>query len=124
MNGVLLEPRFATQPERPLICVATGADGLLKSVRQSPDVILLDVHLSDLHLPDMDGREVLWRLKLDRHTRGIPVETVRADAMPVNLRGNRSVAFEYRWIKPLDLPTAIARLKRPCPHFGRCDHTI
>jgi signal transduction histidine kinase/CheY-like chemotaxis protein len=50
---------------------ATGADGLAKARSERPEVILLD-----LALPDMNGREVLRRLKHDPETLAIPVVLV------------------------------------------------
>jgi CheY-like chemotaxis protein len=42
-----------------------------------PDLVLLDVHL-----PDIDGDEVLRRLRADEVTAGVPVVIVSADATP------------------------------------------
>ena len=53
------------------IDAATGAEALAKAVSERPDLILLDLRLSDV-----DGREVLRRLKADPATRAIPVVIV------------------------------------------------
>ena len=45
-----------------------------------PDLILLD-----LHLPDIDGEEVLRRLRADERMRDIPVIILSADATPAQL---------------------------------------
>jgi CheY-like chemotaxis protein len=49
----------------------TGDEGLRKAREEQPDVILLD-----LGLPDINGREVLRRLKADAATTHIPVVIV------------------------------------------------
>jgi CheY-like chemotaxis protein len=50
----------------------------LELVRECrPDVVLVD-----LHLPDLDGREVLEQLKADPATADIPVVVLSADATP------------------------------------------
>ncbi len=70
-------------------------------VRQHrPDLVLLD-----LHLPGIDGEEVLRRLQADPHTAGPPVVVVSAE---VTRSGNRerllaAGAAEYL-TKPLDVP--------------------
>jgi CheY-like chemotaxis protein len=70
-------------------------------VRQHrPDLVLLD-----LHLPGIDGEEVLRRLQADPHTAGLPVVVVSAE---VTRSGNRerllaAGATEYL-SKPLDVP--------------------
>lgn len=46
----------------------SGAEGLRRAGAESPDVILLDVFLGD-----MEGREVLERLRGEEATRRIPV---------------------------------------------------
>ncbi len=50
---------------------ATGEEGLLKASEHLPDLITLD-----LHMPEMDGWEVLRRLKADSALRSIPVVIV------------------------------------------------
>jgi signal transduction histidine kinase/CheY-like chemotaxis protein len=50
---------------------ATGEEGLRRAHTERPDVILLD-----LGLPDINGREVLYRLKSDSETAEIPVVIV------------------------------------------------
>ena len=54
-----------------------GLIGVDLAVQHAPDVILLD-----LHLPDVDGAEVLRRLKDDPRTASIPVVMLSADATP------------------------------------------
>ncbi len=51
--------------------------GLELARQHCPDLILLD-----LHLPEMEGEEVLARLKHSAATRDIPVVVLSADATP------------------------------------------
>ncbi len=55
---------------------ADGRTALDEAARSRPDVILLD-----LHLPEMDGREVIARLKRDASTRDIPVIVMTASSV-------------------------------------------
>ena len=114
VNVMLVEQLFATQPDWSLGIATNGASGIAEAVRQRPDLILLD-----LNLPDMDGRDVLKRLRLDRRTRDIPVVAVSADAMPAHLRRSRSQGFEDYWIKPLNLSETVAKLKSLFLQLGR-----
>ncbi len=54
-----------------VIEAASGEEGILKASEHLPDLITLD-----LHMPDMDGWEVLKRLKADSALRSIPVVIV------------------------------------------------
>jgi signal transduction histidine kinase/CheY-like chemotaxis protein len=113
LNVRLLERILATRPQVRLLTAATGEGGIDAAVRDRPDVILLD-----LHLPDMDGRQVLDRLKQDDRTAAIPVVVVSADA--TDARRRRLVedgAVEYL-TKPLDVADFLAvvdRLVQPAP---------
>ncbi|NMI00992.1 PAS domain-containing sensor histidine kinase [Pseudonocardia acidicola] len=60
-----------------LISAMEGRLGVELAMSHRPDVILLD-----LHLPDIDGEEVLARLRTERRTRDIPVVILSADAIP------------------------------------------
>ena len=58
--------------------VATnGTLGVLSAREQTPDLVLLD-----LHLPDIQGDEVLERLRAEPSLAGVPVVVVTADATP------------------------------------------
>jgi DNA-binding response OmpR family regulator len=75
-----------------------GAVGLELARVHGPDLILLDVHL-----PDMDGHEVLRQLRGCPQTRSTPVVAVSADATAAQEdRMLRAGAHAYL-VKPLDL---------------------
>jgi signal transduction histidine kinase/ActR/RegA family two-component response regulator len=63
------------RPGARLLSVASGRAGLECAIRDVPDVILLD-----LHLPDLQGDQVLNELKADPATAAIPVIVLSADA--------------------------------------------
>jgi signal transduction histidine kinase/CheY-like chemotaxis protein len=63
------------RPGARLLSAISGRSGIECAVRDTPDVILLDLHLPDLH-----GEEVLNELKADPATAGIPVIVLSADA--------------------------------------------
>lgn len=58
----------------------SGEQGLLRAKKEKPDLILLD-HV----MPEMDGDEVLARLKQDPGTKPIPVVMFTADAKRVKV---------------------------------------
>jgi PAS domain S-box-containing protein len=63
-----------------------------------PDLVILDVHL-----PDMDGAEVLHDLKLDRATRDIPVMILSADATPARITELMDMGASKYMTKPIRL---------------------
>ena len=63
----------------------------------APDLMLLD-----MQLPDIDGLEVLQRLRAGPETAAIPVIALSANAMPEDIeRALRAGVSDY-WTKPLD----------------------
>ncbi len=76
-NLTLIQRLIAHRPNVRLIEAMQGGIGLELAREHRPDLILLD-----LHLPDMEGGEVLQRLRGDQRTCLIPVVIVSADATP------------------------------------------
>ena len=75
-----------------------GKVGLDLARQHSPDLILLD-----LHLPDLDGQEVLRQLKSLDTTREVPVVVISADATASQIdRLMKAGAMAYL-TKPLDV---------------------
>jgi CheY-like chemotaxis protein len=90
-----------------------GQIGLELAAQHRPDLILLD-----LHLPDIDGEEVLRRLRRGERTSHIPVIVLSADATPTQVERLKSRGAEDYLTKPLELAvfvTAVGRaLERRC----------
>ena len=81
-----------------LISAMQGQLGIELAMRHQPDLILLDVHL-----PDINGPEVLARLKARPRTRDIPVVVLSADATRTQINRLMALgAIEYL-TKPLDV---------------------
>ncbi|MBE2315604.1 response regulator [Solirubrobacter sp. CPCC 204708] len=74
-NIRLIEAILQARPSVSLLPAMQGRLGLELAREHLPDLILLDIHL-----PDLDGDEVLARLKADPATRQIPVVVLSADA--------------------------------------------
>ena len=81
----------------------TGGEGLFKAESYNYDAVVLDVML-----PEMDGWEVLAKL---RKTKPTPVLMLTArDSSQDRVRGLDSGADDYL-VKPFDLPELLARLR-------------
>jgi signal transduction histidine kinase/ActR/RegA family two-component response regulator len=76
----------------------TGDAGLALARARRPDIILLDIHL-----PGMDGYEVLQRLRADAALSDVPVIALSADAMPHDVQRGLAAGFDRYIAKPVDL---------------------
>jgi signal transduction histidine kinase/ActR/RegA family two-component response regulator len=75
-----------------------GASGVRLARERRPSLILID-----MQLPDMDGIEVLRRLRADAATASIPCVALSANAMPEDMAAARAAGFDDYWTKPIDL---------------------
>jgi signal transduction histidine kinase/CheY-like chemotaxis protein len=74
-NAHLMTQLFAEEPRLELMTTMYGKLGLELARQHVPDLILLDAHL-----PDLEGDEVLKRVRSDELTCHVPVIAVSADA--------------------------------------------
>ena len=104
-NRLLVEGIVAMRPRWQLHSAGLPGDGLSLAASLRPNLILLD-----LHLPEMDGWEVLRRLRADPGTRDIPVVAVSASAMAADLARGRDAGLADYLTKPLDIARLLALL--------------
>jgi signal transduction histidine kinase/CheY-like chemotaxis protein len=76
----------------------TVEEGLALARSLGPDLVI-----SDIHLPDGKGFDVLRGLREDARTAKIPVIALTADAMPVNMRNMSLAGFDHILTKPLKI---------------------
>ena len=97
-NVRLVERILARRAHIRTIVAMQGELGVELAREHAPDLVLLD-----LNLPDIDGEEVLARLRSEPSTRDTPVVIISADATKHQIeRLQASGALEYL-TKPLDL---------------------
>jgi PAS domain S-box-containing protein len=90
-----------------LLTAPSGGLGLELARSHRPDLLLLDIHL-----PDIDGYQVLAALRADAATRELPVVAVTAQAMPDDVRRVNAAGFDDYLAKPLDVARFDAMLER------------
>jgi PAS domain S-box-containing protein len=97
-NLRLVERIVAKRPHVRLLAAMNGALGLQLAQQHRPALILLD-----LHLPGMDGEDVLRQLKADPLTARIPVMVISADATKSRVERLLAGGAEVFLTKPLDV---------------------
>lgn len=107
INLLVVEQLLTRWPGVTLAPAEDGEQGLAMAARLRPDLVLLD-----MRLPDLDGLQVLQRLRDDPATVGLRVVALSASAMPEEVAAARAAgALEY-WTKPLDFDRFIADMTR------------
>ena len=97
-NVQLVERLLLQRPDIQLLTSVQGSPGISIAQGRHPELILLDVHL-----PDINGFDVLERLRADPATANIPIVILSADATPGQVRKFRDAGANEYLTKPLDL---------------------
>jgi PAS domain S-box-containing protein len=109
-NLTLVGRLLARLPNVRLIPVMKGKLALELVREHQPDLVLLDLHLPDLH-----GRQVLHQLKCDPVTAGIPIVVLSADATPAQFRRLLSEGAAGYLTKPIDVESLLDRVRGSLP---------
>jgi PAS domain S-box-containing protein len=96
---------LARRPAITFISATHGALGLEMAREYQPDLILLD-----LHLPDIQGDEVLCHLIAEPATANIPVVMLSADALPLRRKQLLAAGARAFLSKPLEVRALLATI--------------
>ena len=107
VNLLLVETLLAEVPGLRILTASNPESGLQLARSERPRLVLLDIHM-----PEMDGYEVLARLRADLITADIPVVAVSADALPADMDAARAAGFSTYLTKPVDLERLLATVRR------------
>jgi CheY-like chemotaxis protein/anti-sigma regulatory factor (Ser/Thr protein kinase) len=102
-NLRLMERVLSHRPELALLTAMEGHRGLELAKEHHPDLILLD-----LHLPDIQGDEILHALQADPATHETPVIMLSADANPRRRAELLAAGATAYLTKPLDIAQFLA----------------
>ncbi|MBL8343592.1 MAG: response regulator [Rubrivivax sp.] len=105
VNALIVSELLATVPGYELVVAVDGTRGLAAAQHAPPELVLLD-----MQLPDMDGFEVLRRLRESPATASLPVVALSANVMPDQVRRGMAAGLADYWAKPLDVPLFLQRL--------------
>lgn len=96
VNALLVDQWFRTTSPLVIEVRESAAAGRQAALDLRPDVILLDMHLPDVH-----GLACLRALKADPRTASIPVVALSADAMPQDIAAAKAAGAADYWSKPI-----------------------
>ncbi|MCF6267854.1 MAG: PAS domain S-box protein [Desulfuromusa sp.] len=97
-NVTFMQEFFSEQEGFQLVIAMTGEEGVSKALKNTPDLILLD-----LNLPGIDGFQAYRQLKANPKTEFVPVIVVSANAMEKTVRKVHKMGFDGYVPKPIDI---------------------
>jgi two-component system, cell cycle response regulator DivK len=107
-RDVLLATGYRTQE------ATTGAQAVELAAEHAPDLVLMDIQL-----PDIDGVEVLSRLRADERTASIPVLAVTAQAMHGDRERFLAAGFDGYISKPVNVVEFVGAVRQHCDRRGQ-----
>jgi CheY-like chemotaxis protein len=115
VNALLVQAFMASHPGIELQVAETGEGGLASLAGQRFDLVLLD-----RGLPDIDGLEVLRRLRQDPRHGSLPVVMLSASAMDQDVMACLQAGATAYWTKPIAIERWGADLAAhlPCARPG------
>jgi CheY-like chemotaxis protein/anti-sigma regulatory factor (Ser/Thr protein kinase) len=105
VNALIIAELVARRSDLVLHVAADGLSGVAQARSLKPELVLLD-----MQLPDIDGLEVLKRLRAHPETAAIPVIALSANAMPEDINRALAAGCSDYWTKPLDFRAFMAGL--------------
>ncbi|HKX42063.1 MAG TPA: response regulator [Burkholderiaceae bacterium] len=105
VNVTLVKELVAMRPDVELACSVDGVSGVARAQADQPDVVLID-----MQLPDIDGYEVLKRLRAEPRTARSTLVALSANAMSEDIAQAEAAGFDDYWTKPIDFRRFLARL--------------
>jgi CheY-like chemotaxis protein len=110
-NAVLVSRILARRGDVRLLAAATGEEGLRLAREQRPALVLVDVRL-----PDMDGSEVVRRLREEPATSSVPVVAVTGGVEKEQLDRLQAGGVVDVLYKPFDAGRLLSVVSRALPH--------
>ncbi|HTN48857.1 MAG TPA: ATP-binding protein [Burkholderiaceae bacterium] len=107
VNCLLVEGYLCARPGTKLICRSSGVEGLEAARTLHPDLILVD-----MHLPDMNGTEVMRRVLADPELRRTPCIAFSADASEAAVEAAIVAGFREYLHKPIETADFLATIDR------------
>jgi CheY-like chemotaxis protein len=105
INALLFEQIAQLRPNVELRVAEDGRSAIEAARDWPPDVLVLDAHL-----PDIDGFQLLPKLRALPGLAAVPAFMCSADARPEDLRHASAAGFSGYWAKPITVARVLADL--------------
>jgi len=105
VNVMIVSELVRRRPGIEFDSMPDGASGVARAAQTLPGLTLVD-----MQLPDIDGLEVLSRLRANPLTAGLRVVALSANAIPADIQRALQAGFDDYWTKPLDFKVFNAAL--------------
>ena len=97
-----------------LMVAQTPAEAIKVAEKTAPSLVLLDINL-----PEMDGYQVVDKLRSLPSFQSTPVIALTANAMPQDIERGRQAGFAAYLTKPIDIEQLLESVRA---HLPECDH--
>lgn len=104
-NRRLMESIFRSQTHLSLVCATTAEQGLQLLLSYPPQVLLVDIHL-----PGMNGFDMVRAMRRTPEGKDIPAIALSADAAPERWRDAENVGMFCYFTKPVDIPDLLSTI--------------
>jgi two-component system alkaline phosphatase synthesis response regulator PhoP len=98
--------KYNLKKERYSVLTASNGKAALEQAKHQPDLIILDVMM-----PELNGLDVIKRLKSDPNTASIPVIFLTAKGTEIDEVIGLELGADDYIVKPISIPKLIARIK-------------
>ena len=105
VNVILVQQLVAMRPAMALTCAPDGASGVAQALQSVPDVVLID-----MHLPDMEGIDVLHRLRAVPELAHTKMLALSANRVGDDITAALAAGFDDYWTKPINFRQFLAGL--------------
>lgn len=117
-NSSLVEELILRRSELKVITAAKGYQGIEMARSYKPDVILMDINLSDIN-----GFDVLRILAKDPAAAHIPVIAISSDAHPSQITDGLAAGFFRYLTKPFRIEVLMATIDLALEHVKKSNST-
>ncbi len=107
VNLLLVRELLAQRPQVQLLEAVDGRSAIETALQHRPDLLLVD-----LHLPDIDGVQVLARLRQEPALARSTFVALSANVLPEQIAAARAAGFDDYWTKPIDFGRFLAGIDR------------